>query len=119
MIVSKEKLINTLSDFITDDLMQDVKDGALKMMALAITKMAKKSPEMIDKFLDNAIVSSLLCEEDGEYNLDTALNILRETVNETGKIYLTIPSIPLIYPEGSRLGITPSDVNKLINRLSQ
>ncbi len=118
MTFSKEDLIKVLSDYISKDLLADSKDLSLKTMASALVKFLKFSPELLDGFFENPMVKSILsCDEHGNYDVEKALNIVKEVIDENGKFYLIVPSIPFIYPDGKRLGLTSSDIEKLVSRL--
>lgn len=120
MTFTKNELINILSDFISKDLLSESKDVSLRTMASAIVKFLKFSPETMDVFFENPMVKSVLCcDEEGNYDVEKALNVIKEVIEENDKFYIIVPSIPLIYPDGKRLGITKSDIEKLESRMSK
>lgn len=117
-MVTKEQLTNAIADFILEDIANDIRDASVKAMAIALAKMLKKNPNIIDKVMDNNFVSAMISKNGDEYDLSTIIEVISETVQEQGKICLSIPSIPIIHPTETVLGVTFLDLQKLIGRLN-
>ena len=118
MKITKEHLVDAISEFISEDMVKEISNNNLKMVASAVTKMAKKSPKIMDGILNNSMIAALLNEKDGMYDVADAHDVIKSVINENGSFVLTVPSIPLILQDGAKLGITNADVDKLFNRIS-
>jgi hypothetical protein len=114
---SQKELITIFTDYIREDLIPDIKDPSLKIIASVLEKTIRKSPEVATKVLEHPMVSIILCCDDkGKYNVDNLLSSIKETMQENEKFYLYVPEIPIIFPNGAKLGLDVEDIEKLEKR---
>lgn len=107
MNVTKIQIINGVIKYAKNEIVNNITDKPVKMMFAAGVKSLELVPSVADKFFNNSIVSTIIQDENGLYNLDNIYQILTETMTEYGDFPVTIPVIktPLIFRK--------SDVAKL------
>ena len=83
--------------------------------------MAKKAlhenPDVIDSFLHNPIVGSVIKQEDGMYDVDVFARTMKNVLSEYDSYAISIPKIPMFAPKDNVLKITASDVDKILSYL--
>jgi len=113
-MVTKEQLINGVVKFIAADLIPQVGDRNTKFVLAMAKDSLKEDPDLADDFLHSPMVSTLIKEEDGEYDVSHFSSILRNVLSEYQSFPVTIPKIPLFSPVEKVLKITADDVDKLM-----
>lgn len=118
MMVTKKQLVNGVVKFIESELIPQVGDRNTKF-ALAMAKDSlKENNELADDFLQSPMVSSLIKEEDGMYDISHFSTILKGVLSEYQSFPVTIPKIPLFSPTEKVLKITAEDVDKLMKYIT-
>lgn len=99
MNVTKNQIISGVVKYAKIEIINSITDKPVKMMFAAGVKSLELVPSIADKIFSNPMVSAILQEENGQYNLDNAFNILSETMTEYGDFPVTIPVVnkPLIF----------------------
>lgn len=117
-MVTKKQLVNGVVKFIESELIPQVGDRNTKF-ALAMAKDSlKENNELADDFLQSPMVSSLIKEEDGMYDISHFSTILKGVLSEYQSFPVTIPKIPLFSPTEKVLKITAEDVDKLMKYIT-
>ena len=114
-MISKDQLINGVVKFIGADLIPQVGDRNTKFVLAMAKDSLKQDPDLADDFLHSPMVSSLIKEEDGMYDITHFSTILKNVLTEYQSFPVTIPKIPLFSPVEKVLKITAEDVDKLMS----
>lgn len=114
MTVTKKQIVNGLVKFIEEDLMADIGDRNTKFVLAMAKDSLKENPAFVDIFLQSPMVSSLIVEQDGEYDLTHFSSILESVLSEYQSLPVTIPKIPLFAPTEKTVKVTGEDIDKLM-----
>ena len=113
MKVSKQQMVNGLTKYVKEEVINKITDKPLKIViAIGITAL-ETNPSLADPILTNDIVSSLLREDDGTYDIDTAFDVIKKTLDEYGDFPVTIPAIKFVSPEEKTLTFSGKDIKKI------
>lgn len=118
-MVSKNKLVNGIVKFIETDLIPQIGDRNTKFVLAMAKDSLKEDNDLADAFFDSPMVSSLVSEQDGEYDIGHLSTILKSVLSEYQSFPVTIPKIPLFSPTEKILKITADDVDKLMKYITQ
>ena len=114
MMITKKQLVNGVVKFINDDLIPQIGDRNTKFVLAMAKDSLKENGDLADDFLHSPMVSSLVKEEDGMYDISHFSSILKGVLTEYNSFPVTIPKIPLFSPIEKVLKITSEDVDKLM-----
>ena len=114
---TKKHIADALAKFIHNDLINDIDDRHLKFSLTMAKKALMENPDLLDHFLASPIVSSVVKEQDGMYDVDVFAKTLKNVLNEYESYSVIIPKIPVFAPKDSVLKITSADVDKIISYL--
>lgn len=117
MQVSKKRIIDGVSKFISDTLIPEINDGQTRFVLSMIKDTMKKRPDMIDSFLDNPIISSSIIEDEGMYEVGHFVDTMRNILEDCECYPITIPKIPLLSPMEKVIKIKAGDFEKLVNAI--
>lgn len=93
MQVTKQQIIDGIFAYGDNEIMPHIDVKMVKQIVGAALIAIKIEPNIVNRFMENPIVSSALQEKDGVYDLDFAEKVLCETVKTYGPIEF-IPNIP-------------------------
>lgn len=113
MEVSKKQIIDGVIRFIDGVLIPQCKDKQTAFV-LSMSKDMIKKGSYIDIFLDNPLISSVITEENGMYELGSFVDSMREILDDID-YPITLPSIPLLAPDETRLILTSQDFERLVS----
>ena len=113
-MISKKKLVNAVVRFIDNDLIPYVGDRNTKFVLAMAKDSLKENNDLADVFLHSPMVSTLVKEEDGEYDISQLSSIMKSVLSEYDSLPITVPKIPLFSPVEKVLKITSDDIEKLI-----
>ena len=88
MMYTKKEIADSIVKFITNDLMSDVDDGHKKFALCMAKRTLMNNPDVIDSFMDNPMISSVIQMDGNEYDIESFAKILKNVQ------YLTLMSIP-------------------------
>ena len=114
MTVTKKQLVNGVVRFIETDLIPQIGDRNTKFVLAMAKDSLREDGDIADEFFRSPMVSSLVKEHDGEYDLTRLSSILRGVLSEYQSFPVTIPKIPLFSPTEKVLKITAEDVDRLM-----
>jgi hypothetical protein len=114
MMITKDQLVNGVAKFIATELIPQVGDRNTKFVLAMAKDSLKENGDLAEDFLHSPMVSSLIKEEDGEYDVSHLFSILKSVLTEYNSFPVTIPKIPLFSPTEKVLKITAEDVDKLM-----
>lgn len=114
MMVNKKQLVNGVVKFIEADLIPQIGDRNTKFVLAMAKDSLKENNDLADDFLHSPMVSTLIKEEDGEYDISHFSTILKNVLTEYQSFPVTIPKIPLFSPVEKVLKITAEDIDKLM-----
>ena len=112
-MVTKKELLTGVIRFMKNEVIPGISDKALKMVLTAALYAVDTKPVIVDPFLSNPIVSAILQGENGMYDVDTTISILKKLVNEYGGIPVTIPPIKFVTSAETTLTFHEGDISKL------
>lgn len=114
MKVTKDNLVKGLIKFINDDLIPQVGDRNKKFVLAMAKDSLRQNENLIDEFMQNPMVSTLVVKDGDEYDVTLLLTILKNTLTEYESLSVAIPRIPIFSPTEKLLKITVEDIEKLI-----
>ena len=114
MTVNKKQLVTGVVKFIENDLIPNIGDRNMKFVLAMAKDSLKENCDLADSFLRSPMVSSLVNEEDGDYDLTHLSSIMKSVLSEYQSFPVTIPKIPLFSPTEKTLKISVDDVDKLM-----
>lgn len=112
-MVTKKELLTGVILFVKNEVIPNISDKALKMVLSAALYAIDAKPAIIDPFVNNAVVSAILQGNDGSYDVDTTINILKKLVADYGGIPITIPPIKFITSSETILTFYENDLTRL------
>ena len=115
---SKKELADAIVKFISNDLMSDIDDRHLKFSLCMAKKALHENPDLLDGFLDSPIVSSVIKEQEGMYDVDLFAKTMKNVLSEYDSYSIMIPKIPMFSPKDNILKITSADVDKILSYLT-
>lgn len=119
MNVTKSEIINGVVKFAKNEVIDKIPDKALKMIIATGVSVIEINPEVADNFFNNPMVSTILKEEDGKYNLDKIFEIIEKTLTDYGDFPVKIPPIKFLSPNEKELTFSLVDVSKLKEYISR
>lgn len=111
---TKKEIADSLVKFINNDLMAEINDSHLKFVLCMAKKSLHNNPNILDSFMSNPLVSSVVTEEGDAYDIDVLAKILKNVLNEYESYTIHIPSVPMFAPKTGSIKITAEDVDKLL-----
>ncbi len=107
-MVTHEQLIDGVTKFVTNDVLSKIDDKALRIIIDTALALLKRKPEMIDKYVNNALFKT-----DKGYDIDTMVQVIKESLNKNGAFPIVIPAVPFISPTEKILSFCADDVDAL------
>lgn len=117
MLVSKDAIVNGIMNYIDTEVTRVVTDSNLKFVLTALISAVEVNPRLVDTFFENELLKSVLKEENGSYDIETAEEILKKTIKECGALTIEIPSIPLLLPRPQELKFTSHDIDGMFRMI--
>lgn len=114
---TKKQIADALIKFINTDLINEIDDMHLKFSLNMAKKALRENPDLLDHFLKSPIVSSVVKEQDGMYDVDMFAKTLKNVLNEYESYSIMIPKIPMFAPKDCIIKITSADVDKIVSYL--
>lgn len=115
---TKKEIADAVCKFIANDLMDGIDDSGTRFSLCMAKKALHDSPGIIDSFMKNPMVSGLVKESGGEYELDALARTLKNVLNGYDSYPVEIPGVPLFAPNGGTVLIASQDVDKITGYLS-
>lgn len=113
---TRKEIADAVVKFIGNDLMDGVDGNELKFSLCMAKKALMRNPDIVGKFFESPIVSSVVKEQGGEYDLEPLARALKSVMAENGHYWITVPAIPMFAPE-ERIKVTAEDVDKMVSYL--
>lgn len=117
MMYTKKEIADSVVKFISNDVLPDIDDSHQKFVLSIAKKSLHNNPDVIDSFLDNPIVSSVIAEENDCYDVEPFARALKGVLSETESYSISIPSIPMFAPKDSFIKIRAEDIDKMLSYL--
>lgn len=112
MITKKELLVSVIK-FVKNEVIPHISERSLKMVLSAALYAIDAKPDIVDPFLNNPVVASILHGENGEYDTTLLFGVLDNLIKEYGCIPVTIPPIRFVTSTETTLTFYSIDVEKL------
>lgn len=113
MKVTKQQIISGIVKYTKNEVLNKIVDKPLKMIIATVVAMMETNPKILDNVFNNPMLSSMLYEEDGMYEIDELMEVVEDIMNEYGEFHVTIPAIKFISPMEKELSFGASDIKKL------
>lgn len=117
-MVTKKSLANALAKFISNDLTQGIDDRQMKLVLCMVKENLLENPNMLDAFLSNPMIKTVIQEEDGCYDISGFVAMLKKVLEEYGSYPISIPKVPLLLPHEKLMRINLSDIEKITDYLA-
>ena len=104
--------------YVKVEVLPKISDKAFAMVMATGIAMIDNKPELIGDILKNDMVSALLSEKNGLYQVDALKNALVETVNQYGELKIKIPGIKFLSPEEKELTFSAQDINVIYDYMT-
>lgn len=118
-MVTKKQIVNAVVKFVENDMMKSAGSGSSKFLAVLGKNALKKNPAIIDNVLENPLVKEVIAEDNGMYDIDSAAEMLKKTMEEAGALPLQLPKIPLVLPEGDEIRLDRTDIDRLLSYMQE
>ena len=115
---TKKEIADAVCKFIANDLMDGTEDAGTRFSLCMAKRTLHDNPGIVDSFLGNPMVSGLVRESGGEYEIDTLAKTLRNVLNGYESYPVAVPGVPLFSPKGGKVWITAQDVDKVLGYLT-
>lgn len=113
MKVTKQQIIKGVIEFAKKDILDTIMDKPLQIiLATGITAL-ETNPSLADSIFENPMVSTILKEQNGQYDIDDIFAIIETTLNEYGDFPIIIPKIKFITPCDKELRFSANDIKRL------
>ena len=114
MTATRNQIAAGAADYIAKEVTPNVPDQGLRIALGAFAFSLRNNPAALDRLLTSPATQMLITQgADGAYEVDGAINAIRESVQQNGPLTLTIPPVPLISREEKTLSFGPADIDKL------
>lgn len=112
-MVTKKELLTAVVKYIKTEVIPHVEDKPTQMVLSAALYAINAKPAIVDPFLNNSIVASILQGDNGLYDTEIIFKVLNNLVEEYGGIPVTIPPIKFITSTENTLTFRSGDIEKL------
>lgn len=113
-MVTKKELLTGVIRYAKNEVIPHVSDRSLKMVLSAVLYAVDAKPDILDPFLNNAIVSAILQSENGlMYDTTVIFDVLDNLVKEYGGIPIVIPPVKFITATETMLTFKEGDIEEL------
>lgn len=113
MNFTKQEIVTGIVRYAKNEIINKISDKPLKIIIATAVSMLETNPDIANNIFANPIVSSLLNENDGLYNIDAFETAIETAIREYGDFPVQIPAIKFISPTEKQLTFTVSDISKL------
>ena len=112
-MVNKKQIASGVAKFVQNDLIPDIDHEQLKFVLTIAKKSMRENPNMLDSFLDNSMIATVMKKDGDMYDIEGFANAMRNTIAESAEYPITIPRIPLLMNESQTVNITSADIDKI------
>lgn len=120
MRVTKEQIVNGIASYVETEVVPQVGEKSMQIIAAAAVKMVKANTKLIDSFFENKTIQTILGKsDDGTYEIEAVFQSLAESVRQYGPFPIEIPPIPFFSPTEKTLSLNDSDINEIRRRIER
>ena len=112
-MVTKKELLTGVIRYVKNEVIPHVSDRSLKMVLSAVLYAVDAKPDILDPFLNNTIVSTILQSENGMYDTTVIFDVLGNLAKEYGGIPIVIPPVKFITATETMLTFKEGDIEEL------
>lgn len=113
MTVTKQQILTGAANYVRAEMVPHIPDKGFRVVLEALASMVELSPQAVDKYISHPMVSALLQEKDGVYDLDLVESALTRAMESQGGLLVTIPAIPLVSPHEKTMNFTANDIRTM------
>lgn len=118
-MVSKKQMAEAIAKFINNDLIQGIEDKQLKFVLCLTKQSLMDNPDVIDRFLDNPMIVSVIYEEDGMYDIKDFVTMIKKVLDEYSSYPISVPKVPLLLSHEKNIRINSADIDKIVSYLHE
>lgn len=119
MQVTKQQILNGAADYIRIEMIPHVPDIGFRTILEALAAIVQMAPKSIDSIFDNQMLSAVLQEQDGFYDLDLIESALVKAIETHGNLEIIVPKIPLLSKDEKTLKFSANDIKALKRHITQ
>ena len=112
-MVTKKELLTGVIRYVKNEVIPHVSDRGLKMVLSAVLYAVDAKPDILDPFLNNTIVLTILQSENGMYDTTVIFDVLGNLAKEYGGIPIVIPPVKFITATETMLTFKEGDIEEL------
>lgn len=112
-MITKKELLTGAIKFVKNEVIPHISDKSLRIVLSGALYAIDAKPVIVDAFLDNPIVATVLQGENGMYDVETIFTVLDTLAKEYGGIPITIPPIKFVTATETTLTFYLGDIAKL------
>ena len=116
-MVTKKQIAEAVAKFITNDLVQGIDDKQLKFVLCLTKQSLLENPDVLDMFMDNPMIESVIYEEEGMYEVKDFVSMLKKVLDEYSSYPISVPKVPLLLSHEKIIRINSADIDKIVSYL--
>lgn len=113
MQVTRQQILNGAANYIRSEMIPHIPDKSFRVILETLAAMVQMSPKAVDSFFENPMLSAVLQEKDGFYDLDIVESALVKATETYGGLELNVPKIPLLTKDEKTLTFSANDIRAL------
>jgi len=116
MNVTKEQIINGITKYIKDEVIEKITDKPFKIAMAVGVSMLENNGEIAKKLFENELALAVLGKNDDDtFDIEKITDALEKALSQYGDFPVTIPAIKFISPTEKTLNFSSQDIKTLKN----
>ena len=113
-MINKKQMANGVADFLGDSLIPSMSDRQMRTVLSLARTAVKKDCNLLDSFLCNPLISAVMPDEEGLYDVKGFIDVLKRSFDDDGYIAIVVPKIPFFMQDDKILRLTLDDIDDLM-----
>lgn len=119
MNVTKEQIVNGITKYIKDEVIEKITDKPFKIAMAVAVSMLENNAEIANKLFENELALAILGKNDDDtFDIEKITEALEKALSEYGDFPITIPAIKFISPTEKTLNFSSRDIKALKNYIT-
>lgn len=120
MKVNKERLIRAVVLYAEEEILPKIDDKVTVFTAAFAVNLIKANPKLADPVFNSPVMKLILCDDGtGQYDIDMACQVAKETIKNYGPFPLNVPSVPLLSIPENLFAFGESDIDEIRKRIER